>query len=1199
MGKDCNRRGFRSTNFLYVVILCLLLSPATGFAQTKRINLELKNVTVQEAVTSLNRTENYSILVSSDEVDLNKRISVSAQNATIREILDQVFAGQEVNCTINGNRIIVTKRQSAPMAETPTAPDDSVYGRVTDTKGQPIIAATVTIEGSQKGTLTGADGTFELTEVTFPAQLNISYLGYITQTATIEQGGGNLPLNIVLKESDNLMDEVVVVGYGTQRRANLSGAVATISGKDLNARPVVSAANALQGADPSVNITFGTGSPESSYSINIRGSISLNSGSPLVLADGVEVSLSQINPNDIESVSVLKDASSCAIYGAKASAGVILVTTKKGAAGKATVSYSNNIGWTQPTTPTDFITNGYDYATIVNDLYFSRYAYNAFNYTDADWAALEARRYDTTEHPDRPWVVIGDDGKYHYYGNFDWYHSIYNTNRFHQEHNLSLSGGGKDVNYYVSGRYYQQDGVLGGNMIRNKENYKNYSFRAKFDAQLFKWAKWSTNASLNAVNQKYPGPLNEAQTIAALEENVAPMFVPYNPDGSIVMYPADLRNVALGKGRTAALADPTNKHTIENLSLTLSNSLQLKLHKDLTFDASYNINNYRRLYKDRTAANIYSDAVGVTKTTTHYQKDTYRERPYEYTYHNVDAYFTYEHSWNKEHNFKAVAGMNYEKYRLVDNIVEQFGLGSDQIDSFNSVNDDTYWLVQQDISAYKTLGFFARINYDYKGKYLFEASMRADGTSRFAKKDRWGYFPSVSAGWRFTEERFMEGVRHWWDNGKIRLSYGALGNQQVSNYLYLQTIGTGTLNYLFDDSGKASYASVSDPMSSNLTWETVYTYNLGLDLSFLQNRLSFTGDFFIRDTKDMLTQSLTLPSVYGAATPTENCADLRTKGWELSITWRDQFKLGGKPFNYSLRAMLWDSRSWITDYYNETGDLTTYYKGMEIGEIWGFRTAGIYASNAEALNGPAYNFFKNGEMFRAYAGDLRFVDVDGDGIMTKGNRTLSNHGDMEIIGNQSPRYQYSINMSLNWNGIGLSMLWQGVGKRDWYPWTESGFFWGKWNRAYNSLMKTQTGDRVVKIDKSTDNWRVTNMDKNPYWTRMVSLAANRNDGPLTWENDHYLQDASYIRLKNITVDYTFPKHICKKLRIEGLKIYVSGENLFTHSPMFKYTDMFDPEVITSGDSDFASTQKSGLGGTGNGYSYPMLKTVTLGVNVTF
>ena len=465
MGKDCNRRGFRSTNFLYVVILCLLLSPATGFAQTKRINLELKNVTVQEAVTSLNRTENYSILVSSDEVDLNKRISVSAQNATIREILDQVFAGQEVNCTINGNRIIVTKRQSAPMAETPTAPDDSVYGRVTDTKGQPIIAATVTIEGSQKGTLTGADGTFELTEVTFPVQLNISYLGYITQTATIEQGGGNLPLNIVLKESDNLMDEVVVVGYGTQRRANLSGAVATISGKDLNARPVVSAANALQGADPSVNITFGTGSPESSYSINIRGSISLNSGSPLVLADGVEVSLSQINPNDIESVSVLKDASSCAIYGAKASAGVVLITTKAGKKGqRAHVTYNGRFGWAKNTTSTDFIDTGYDHVRIVNQFMndSSDGTMDIFRYTEENGGLqkLYERRNDRTPHPDRPWVEVGNDGKYYYYGNFDWYGYFYNRVRSQQEHNLSLSGSTDKVSYYASGRFYQQYGMF-------------------------------------------------------------------------------------------------------------------------------------------------------------------------------------------------------------------------------------------------------------------------------------------------------------------------------------------------------------------------------------------------------------------------------------------------------------------------------------------------------------------------------------------------------------------------------------------------------------------------------------------------------------------------------------------------------------------------------------------------------------------
>ena len=930
-----------------------------------------------------------------------------------------------------------------------------IAGSVTDyATGEPVVGANVVAYdagGRPHGAAVGADGRFAFNCPTKAATLRVSMLGYRNETVKLVPE--RTDYDIRLREAPSDVGEVVVTGFVDKKRESYTGATHVIQRQEIENMVHTNVLNIIQLQTPGFEIfdDIANGSdPNKIPDMVLRGRSSFIEGDqtnvPLFILDGTEVDISYVfdmPSDDIESISVLKDASASAIYGAKASAGVILVTTKKGAAGKATVSYSNNIGWTQPTTPTDFITNGYDYATIVNDLYFSRYAYNAFNYTDADWAALEARRYDTTEHPDRPWVVIGDDGKYHYYGNFDWYHSIYNTNRFHQEHNLSLSGGGKDVNYYVSGRYYQQDGVLGGNMIRNKENYKNYSFRAKFDAQLFKWAKWSTNASLNAVNQKYPGPLNEAQTIAALEENVAPMFVPYNPDGSIVMYPADLRNVALGKGRTAALADPTNKHTIENLSLTLSNSLQLKLHKDLTFDASYNINNYRRLYKDRTAANIYSDAVGVTKTTTHYQKDTYRERPYEYTYHNVDAYFTYEHSWNKEHNFKAVAGMNYEKYRLVDNIVEQFGLGSDQIDSFNSVNDDTYWLVQQDISAYKTLGFFARINYDYKGKYLFEASMRADGTSRFAKKDRWGYFPSVSAGWRFTEERFMEGVRHWWDNGKIRLSYGALGNQQVSNYLYLQTIGTGTLNYLFDDSGKASYASVSDPMSSNLTWETVYTYNLGLDLSFLQNRLSFTGDFFIRDTKDMLTQSLTLPSVYGAATPTENCADLRTKGWELSITWRDQFKLGGKPFHYALTGQIGDYQTEITKYNNPTKLFDSYYEGKKLGEIWGYHVPKLFDTDEEAaayqvaINNSSnvyqrvYNMQNN--LGRLMAGDVMFEDRDGSGSIGTGAGTVDDPGDMMIIGNTTPRYSYSFRIEASWNGFDISAFFQGVGKRDWYP----------------------------------------------------------------------------------------------------------------------------------------------------------------------
>lgn len=1081
----------------------------------------------------------------------------------------------------------VAENNAVQMVQSSESTLRNVRGRVFDAKGAPIVGATIYNAAAATGTTSDADGAFVVRAAT-GQMLAVSFVGYDTQEVKVPASG---TLTVELSENAQMLSDVVVVGYATQKKINVTGAVSSISGDELAQRPVVSTMQALQGVDPSLNISIESGNPIAGNSLNIRGVPSINGGSPLILVDGVPgVSLRLVNPTDIESISVLKDASASAIYGAKASAGVILVTTKKGSQGKAVVKYSNNIGWTQPTTPTDFITNGYDYAKIVDNLYFSRYAYSAFNYTEADWAALEARRYDKTEHPDRPWVVVGDDGKYHYYGNFDWYHSIYNTNRFHQEHNLSLSGGGQSMNYYVSGRYYEQDGVLSGSMIQQKEKYKNYAFRAKFDAQIFKWAKWSTNASLNAVNQKYPGTLNEAQTIAALEENVAPMFVPYNPDGSIVMYPADLRNVSLGKGRTASLADPANKHTIENLSLTLSNSLNIKFYEDLTFDANYNINNYRRLYKDRTVANTYSDAIGVSKSTTHYQKDTYRERPYEYTYHNVDAYLTYAHTWNNAHNFKAVAGMNYERYRMTDNIVEQFGVGSEQLDSFNSVNDDTYWIVTQDISAYKTLGFFGRINYDYNGKYLFEASLRADGTSRFAKKDRWGIFPSVSAGWRFTEEPFMEPLSSWWDNGKIRLSYGELGNQQVADYLYLQTIGTGTLNYLFDESGKANYASVSDPMSSSLTWETVRTYNLGLDLSFLNNRLSFTGDLFIRDTKDMLTQSLTLPSVYGAATPTENCADLRTKGWEFSLTWRDRFQLAGKPFHYSITGQVGDYQTEITKYNNPTKLFNSYYEGKMLGEIWGYHVPKLFDTDEEAaayqkaINNSSnvyqrvYNMQNN--LGKLMAGDVMFEDRDNSGSIGTGAGTVDDPGDMIIIGNSTPRYNYSFRIEASWNGFDISAFFQGVGKRDWYPAANKDDIYGS-NQFWQ--LYGYTIPSFITYDFMDDIWTEEHPDR--YFPRLRPIQSY-NGGPLGQNNDRYLQSVAYLRFKNLTIGYTIP---ALKRYISKLRIYVSGENLCYWSPLKKYCKLIDPELAVS----------DGLYKAGSGTGYIMPKTFSFGIDITF
>jgi TonB-linked SusC/RagA family outer membrane protein len=535
--------------------------------------------------------------------------------------------------------------------------------------------------------------------------------------------------------------------------------------------------------------------------------------------------------------------------------------------------------------------------------------------------------------------------------------------------------------------------------------------------------------------------------------------------------------------------------------------------------------------------------------------------------------------------------MNYEHYRSTDLTVDQYGTGSELLSTFNSVNDDTYYKISQDISAYQTLGFFARVNYDFAGKYLFEASIRADGTSRFAKKDRWGYFPSASAGWRFTEEDFMNGVRHWWDNGKIRFSYGALGNQQVSNYLYIDRITTGTLSYAFDDSSVVKYSSVTNPLATDLTWETVYTYNWGLDLSFLRNRLSFTGDYFIRDTKDMLTTSLTLPDAYGASTPKGNCANLRTKGWEVSISWKDQFSLAGKPFHYGITGQIGDYQTTITKYNNPTKIFSDYYEGKKIGEIWGYHVVGLFKSDEEAaayqkaINNSTnvyqriYNMKPTG-LGQLMAGDVQFEDTDNSGSIGVGSGTVDDPGDMRIIGNTTPRYGYSFRLEASWNGLDISAFFQGVGKRDWYPTANNDGIWG--SNMFWQLYSYPIVSFVAK-DFMKNVWTEDNTDA--YFPRLRPIICY-NGGPLGQNNDRYLQDISYLRFKNLTIGYTLPvltKHISK------IRIYVSGENLYYWSPLKKYNKNIDPELAGS----------TGTYTSGSGTGYLMPKIYSFGVDLTF
>lgn len=618
----------------------------------------------------------------------------------------------------------------------------------------------------------------------------------------------------------------------------------------------------------------------------------------------------------------------------------------------------------------------------------------------------------------------------------------------------------------------------------------------------------------------------------------------------------------------------------------------LKIRGDFSYKAT-------RRWRERYRAPLSFYTKPGVPTEYVAQAGSYKSRwTYDTDYISSNAVLTWTPKLTENHKLNVVAGWNLEDSRYNRFYMQRLGmLFPEKYQSFEMFDGEIK--TEQNNSDYGIIGFFGRANYTLLNRYIFEASARYDGSSKFPSGSQWGLFPSFSIGWRLSEEPWMKWADSWMDNFKIRANYGSLGNGTVSPYSYLETMDINKSSVIFDG-GFVNYTTNPSVVPKTLTWETVTTYDVGLDFDLLKSRLSFSGDWYRRNTTDLITIGPELPQVYGASAPKGNYASLKTTGWELTLSWRDAFKLAGKDFTYGIKGSVWDTRTWVKEFTSTSGDILDYYSGKELGEIWGFRTDGIFRDNAEANAWATDSYHKNGSNFRAYAGDLKFLDLNGDGKIDYGKGTLDDHGDLDRIGDITPRYQYGVNLDFKWNGIGLSMFFQGVGKRDWYPMVETAYFWGQYNRPYcGYLMKTQTGDNYAQIDYSTENWTVVNYDKNPYWSRRVGYSANRNVGPLTVENDHYLQNAAYIRLKNLTVDYSFPKKLVNKIGMQGARIYCSMENLWTWSPMFKHTDMFDPEGIGVGDSDFDSTSKIGLSGVGDGMSYPMLRTFTFGLSLTF
>ena len=1162
----------------------LLISPAVCMAtanntQTARwheqhvTNTVANNMyTVKNVLNYIEKNSNY-VFVYNAEVQkmMPNKVRVNLDGRPALQILDEMCASTALTYKAQGNQISLTQTKNAQSGQPNKAQKRRIKGNVSDAKGEPIVGATISEKGGTGGTITDINGDFTL-DLAPDNAITISYVGFKPQTLKPTDG-----IHVTLDEQAKGLDEVVVIGYGTKKKANLIGAVSTVGAEELKDRPVTNLGQMLQGQVPNLNISFNTGTPGEAATLNIRGKTSItNSGAPLVLIDGVEGSIDRINPNDIESVSVLKDAASAAIYGARAGFGVVLITTKNNKDGQAHITYNGRFSFSAPTTKTDFMTVGYDVARLVDEFNTATTGSSYSELNADDYKMLEERRYDMTENPARPWAVVSqNDGLYHYYGNFDWYNYIFNFSQPTWNHNLSVNGGTEKMNYMISGGMNDHDGLY----ALSTDKYSTRTLMAKFNAEVTPWLKVFSTASLFKSKYKQAGyDYEDGGNVANLAFHAMPWIVPVNPDGTNV-YILPNSNNKPADGFAAMLRTGNGFTQVGKTEQTYAIGAVLKLMEGLELTGKITYRNYAKEKLARSASFVYARKPGQELTANGWPfnnrlkdgRDTYENYVY-------DFYANFHRTFANVHNVSAVVGTNYERghYKFVEPSGRD--LTSEVLNDLSLSTGEKS--VKSSQNEFALMGYFARLSYDYAGKYLVEANMRYDGTSRFPRNHRWGFFPSLALGWRISEEAFFEPVRPTISNLKLRASVGSLGNQITDNsakfnnntfYPYMRLITlkpTTNLNYIFDNA-QAVYASLGAPTSGSLTWETIVTQNAGLDVGLFNNRLSLVLDIYSRTTKDMLAAARALPAVYGYNAPYENNGELRTNGFELVVGWNDKFNLAGKPFYYGVNLTLADSKTKITKFKgNESKVLGQDYEGMEWGEIWGYRIKGIYQSDQEAIDRGVDQSFL-GTRFTDKAGDLIFDDVDGSTKIDQGKGTLEDHGDLVRIGNAMPRYNYGITVNMAWMGFDFSMFWQGIGKQNVYPGGNNMLFWGPYARAYSSFIPEDFPSKV---------WSKNN--RNAYFPRPVADLAR--SFAMSRPNDRYLQNLAYCRLKNLTVGYTLPKTLTKKVYLEKVRLYFSGENLFITSKL--KSDYIDPEQMMHDT---------------NGRVYPFSKTFSFGLDVSF
>ena len=1039
----------------------------------------------------------------------------------------------------------------------------SVKGKVTDDKKTPLPGVSVVVKGSTHGTSTDFDGNYQI-QAKAGDVLEFSFVGFTTQTKKVVGGGNSYTVNVQLKEDTQQLSEVVVVGFATQKKENLTGAVTSVDSKALENRPVNNVTQALQGNVSGLNFSVGNGGGQldSNLSFNIRGTGTIgsgSSGSPLVLIDGMEGDMNTLNPNDIESISVLKDAASASIYGSRAAFGVILVTTKSGKDGRMTMNYNTNYRLASPVGIPNML-DSESFAYYFNEaqknnggapVFEDRIVQNIKAYKAG--LLKDATDWNPTKDGNGAW----NDYKQSW-ANVDWFKEFYRTSAPSQEHNFTARGGTEKIKYYVSLGWLDAEGLS----RYNTDKMSRYSAHGKISAQILPYLKLDYNSRFSRMDfsrSSYLGGL--------FFHNIArrwPTLPLKDPNGH---YMNGNEIAQLNEGRDKTQSDELT----QQLALVFNPIKGWVTNVELNYRTSTSFNNwyYLPIYK----YGLHGEPIAISRDGSapagHSKISEWAAR---YNFFNTNIYSSYTKEI-KKHTVTALAGFQSELFKS-----RQFSASRDEIYSKNSLSLNTTGGKNDDVSGdyqhWATAGFFGRINYNYDSKYLLEVNVRYDGTSRVLRDQRWNLFTSASVGWNIAKESFWEHLGKFGEavsEFKLRGSYGELGNQNTDSwYPFYQTmnIGANNGNWLLNGD-KTNTAYAPGLIASTLTWEKVASWNAGFDLTALKNRFKFTFELFSRKTYNMVGPAPELPPVLGTAPARINNTDMVSNGFEIITSWNDKI---GENFSYNIKANLTDSRQKITKYPNKNNSLGTYYEGQYLGEIWGYQTRGIAKSDAEMTEWlKTHDQSALGNNWAA--GDIMYEDLNGDGKINGGSNTVNDPGDRKIIGNTTPRYNFGLLVDLKYKNVYFSIFWQGTGKRD-LIFNDSPYFRGANQNVWQSAGFKEHLDYFRP--EGTDSPFGPNVDA--YYPRPTMDGGGKNFvGQTRW-----VQNAAYVRLKNIQLGYDFPSDIMKTIGIDNLRIYISADNVFTFTKLSK---IFDPEANG--------------GSWGQGKLYPLSRVISTGLSLTF